>query len=135
MTQITDRQDQINFLLAGKAKFTLHNTRTGNHFSYTSSKSKFKRSWYFYHKGLARGNDHFILSVVHTEDQVNLYRNPSHLQASKVLYWYLDLLFNNKPIPPFVHLLHLGYCGKCGRELTDPESIKRGIGPVCVSRK
>ena len=28
----------------------------------------------------------------------------------------------------------IGRCGKCGRTLTDPESIDRGIGPECWSR-
>ena len=28
----------------------------------------------------------------------------------------------------------LGVCGVCGRTLTDPESIEKGIGPVCESR-
>lgn len=27
-----------------------------------------------------------------------------------------------------------GSCGCCGRELTDPESIARGIGPVCIEQ-
>ena len=27
-----------------------------------------------------------------------------------------------------------GYCSCCGRELTNPESVARGIGPVCASR-
>jgi hypothetical protein len=27
-----------------------------------------------------------------------------------------------------------GSCGCCGRELTDPESIERGIGPVCITQ-
>lgn len=27
-----------------------------------------------------------------------------------------------------------GVCGCCGRELTNPESIDRGIGPVCASK-
>lgn len=27
-----------------------------------------------------------------------------------------------------------GTCGVCGRELTDPDSITRGIGPVCAGR-
>jgi hypothetical protein len=27
------------------------------------------------------------------------------------------------------------YCGVCGRTLTDPESIERGIGPECYSRE
>lgn len=25
-------------------------------------------------------------------------------------------------------------CGRCGRELTDPESVQRGYGPVCASK-
>ncbi len=28
-------------------------------------------------------------------------------------------------------VLHNGHCGKCGRLLTDPESIRCGIGPRC----
>jgi len=27
-----------------------------------------------------------------------------------------------------------GSCGCCGRELTDPESIERGIGPICAGK-
>jgi Family of unknown function (DUF6011) len=30
--------------------------------------------------------------------------------------------------------LELGACGVCGRTLTNPESIERGIGPVCARR-
>ncbi len=26
------------------------------------------------------------------------------------------------------------YCRVCGKPLTDPESVKKGIGPVCESR-
>jgi len=29
---------------------------------------------------------------------------------------------------------HAGSCGRCGRELTDPESIQRGIGPICSEK-
>lgn len=27
-----------------------------------------------------------------------------------------------------------GVCALCGRELTDPESVERGIGPVCYGK-
>lgn len=30
---------------------------------------------------------------------------------------------------------HEGRCGRCGRALTDPESIARGIGPVCADKE
>jgi hypothetical protein len=32
------------------------------------------------------------------------------------------------------HGIATGSCGCCGRELTDPESIERGIGPICWER-
>jgi hypothetical protein len=32
------------------------------------------------------------------------------------------------------HGIATGSCGCCGRELTDPQSIERGIGPICWER-
>lgn len=32
------------------------------------------------------------------------------------------------------HGLKYGQCSCCGRELTNPESVARGIGPICASR-
>lgn len=32
-------------------------------------------------------------------------------------------------------LLHADRCGRCGRALTTPESIERGLGPVCVQSR
>lgn len=29
---------------------------------------------------------------------------------------------------------HAGRCGRCGRLLTDPESIRTGLGPTCAGR-
>lgn len=29
--------------------------------------------------------------------------------------------------------IRTGRCGRCGRRLTDPESIRRGIGPECAA--
>jgi hypothetical protein len=33
-----------------------------------------------------------------------------------------------------MHLLHEGICCRCGRPLTNPESIELGIGPVCMDK-
>lgn len=32
------------------------------------------------------------------------------------------------------HGIATGSCGCCGRELTDPESIRQGIGPICADK-
>lgn len=34
-------------------------------------------------------------------------------------------------MPPHAEIWHEGACGRCGRPLTVPESIHRGIGPEC----
>jgi len=54
---------------------------------------------------------------------------------SVAIFWYLKQLIDKIPIPPQVHLYHLGRCGKCGRPLTDPASMERGIGPYCAGLK
>ena len=35
-------------------------------------------------------------------------------------------------MPPSMEIRHEGTCGRCGRALTVPESIDRGIGPECA---
>lgn len=37
-----------------------------------------------------------------------------------------------RDLPDFLTFYHLGRCGRCGRKLTDPESINRGLGPKCA---
>jgi hypothetical protein len=43
-------------------------------------------------------------------------------------------LVNDKPLPEYIQVWHHGQCCKCNRILTDPTSIKRGIGPECLKR-
>ena len=45
----------------------------------------------------------------------------------KALDWWL-----HHPNHPGVEFWHEGACCKCGRTLTNPESIARGIGPHCA---
>ncbi len=37
-------------------------------------------------------------------------------------------------LPEHIEFLHTGQCGRCGRQLTTPESIIMGLGPVCATR-
>jgi Family of unknown function (DUF6011) len=37
-------------------------------------------------------------------------------------------------MPANLEVWHEGRCGRCGRKLTVPESIARGIGPECAGR-
>jgi hypothetical protein len=51
--------------------------------------------------------------------------------ALKVMRWAIWVIMTEREIPEGYKIQHEGRCGKCGRRLTVPESIERGIGPVC----
>jgi hypothetical protein len=54
-------------------------------------------------------------------------------QSVKVFDFVLNKLISNS-LPTFIEIWHEGKCCKCGRTLTTPESIQRGIGPECFRR-
>lgn len=50
--------------------------------------------------------------------------------ASAFGFSFRHILANR--IPDKLQFYHTGRCGYCGRPLTDPESMARGIGPTCL---
>lgn len=50
--------------------------------------------------------------------------------SAKAASWYLSRLFGGGDVSQ-VEVWHDGTCGRCGRDLTDPVSVARGIGPEC----
>jgi hypothetical protein len=50
--------------------------------------------------------------------------------------WFYEKVIVEGKTPEAIGLAvwHEGRCGKCGRKLTVPESIARGIGPECYAR-
>ena len=51
-------------------------------------------------------------------------------QGVKAFGW---LLKHINDLPENIKIWHNGYCGKCGRMLTVPDSIDSGFGPVCAN--
>jgi hypothetical protein len=51
--------------------------------------------------------------------------------VNKAFSWTWDLINKGIEFPPSFHFYHEGKCAKCGRQLTTPESIDRGFGPIC----
>lgn len=54
-----------------------------------------------------------------------------NVSAIKGLLWVLNRADN---LPDVVHIYHHGRCSKCGRKLTDVESLRCGLGPTCRKR-
>lgn len=50
----------------------------------------------------------------------------------KAIQWALPRIWAQAPMPPAFEIRHEGRCGRCGRELTVPESVDTGFGPECA---
>jgi hypothetical protein len=66
---------------------------------------------------------------VHNDRRSNLDREAPSVKAFQ---WILQVLNAGAP-PEWLEIWHEGRCCVCGRLLTDPDSIVRGIGPVCLN--
>ena len=129
------------FALAGNATLTLEGLRT--RFTYKIEKTKDDRRtlfWVYVMNGSDNEKDYRFLGGVYAEgtDFGTAYgfyvssRSPigkSSLSA-RAFSWFIK-----HPEDPRMHVFHAGTCGKCGRKLTTPESIRTGLGPVCAGRK
>ncbi len=60
---------------------------------------------------------------------------PDVPKSIQVLLWAIDRMqAHDGELPDGYRVFHLGRCLRCGRDLTDPESVQRGIGPECARR-
>lgn len=133
------------FLLAGRAVFTVSNP-AGDH--YTFKVRRVESEWpkysgkmtttYFVNVKTAK-TDHpygYIGILDAKKGTIKCTAKSEFLPGTKeysVAAWACQAVVNAKMIPDGYHIEHAGRCGKCGRQLTDPESIQRGIGPECWS--
>jgi len=59
---------------------------------------------------------------------------PKESSQARMLSMFLELIGNNKELPETCLFYPSAYCGRCGRLLTTPDSITRGIGPECIKQ-
>lgn len=124
----------IAYVMAGKARFTLRSTVTGQRFTY---------------KVVVKGSVAFV-SVLTGPDNTASYtylgtifdghtyrhgrKSPIGPSAPSALAfdWAFKKLAAGQ-LPSTLEIHHCGRCGRCGRDLTTPESIMRGLGEICAS--
>lgn len=126
------------YMLAGNAIFSVVNDKTGNHMTYKVSRKKDKATdkgeeeiWFvsvsynyesFRCIGIITKNQFFPSKKVDAE-------TPSVKGFAIIWKRYC---IENKPMEN-VRILHSKYCARCGRLLTEPDSISRGMGMYCAS--
>lgn len=147
------------FLFAGQAMFTLVSLKTELRFTYkvrakkqdveelarrTAAGEVTEEEFVCYFVNLLRGPDNTAdfayLGVLRKPGRFFITpksRVTKHPGSHKALVWFLDALKTDRQdvIGKQLEFWHTGRCGCCGRLLTVPDSVERGIGPECARRE
>jgi len=140
------------FMLAGNATFTLRSKTTSKRFTYKIQKipDEGRRGWNthrwwcklltgpdnsndFKYFGMLYGaRDGGSYCYVHGKPGKSCAARSS--ESVKAFTYTVGNIFDRTRIPDGVEFWHAGKCGRCGRKLTDPDSIESGFGPECVTK-
>lgn len=127
----------LEFFTAGKAIFTVKNNETGNRFTFRVKSAKSQRLLWFVSvlNGPNNSNDYLYIGSIFGLKFTTTTNSKVNRQAMsfKAFDWIWKHVNHYGPLPHYVEVFHEGRCGRCGRKLTVPSSIKRGIGPECVN--
>jgi hypothetical protein len=119
------------YVLAGNATITLRSQTTGVRFTFNVRKNAKVNVYYV---RLLVGPDRYkeIGSLSADGEELTI-RNWTNLRGTDAFQWFWNRVIRDMDLP-LLEVWHEGTCGRCGRQLTVPESIARGIGPECASR-
>lgn len=151
------------FVLAGKAIFTVHNANTGNRYTFKVRRKEPRKALVealMLRKGISEEaakaaiGPSFFVNVLTGPDNMSNYTylgmlNPESglvrlTGASKfredsqpvvAARWTIRQIWKQNPLQAGVEIMHAGRCCRCTHLLTVPESIKSGWGPECVKHR
>ena len=136
MTQL-EKEYVKEFAFAGNATITLQSGNTGKHFTYKLKRSKDQPNLYFIHllHGPDNEEDYKYIgcyykdnNYFHPAKQFQMTPRQMFPPALRAIDYFFMKIDN---LPDNLYVFHEGRCGRCGRKLTTPESIQRGLGPEC----
>jgi hypothetical protein len=142
----TDAKSALDFILAGKSRFTLTSTVSGNSFTFKVDAPKNRETGEIERNILfikvLNGPDNswdgdwlFLGFIRPLDSHVPLGGKKGHPDAPsfRALDWTLTQLAVGN-LPETLEIRHEGQCGRCGRALTVPASIDSGFGPHCATQ-
>lgn len=142
-----DNEAIVPFVLAGRALVTVHNEKTGKHYTYKitapgrTSKERDEAEILFVNVLTGPDNTSSYTYAGILIRKTGEYRSTakSKFQESAPsvagLKWVLGMSARGRLNEfPHVAVMHHNHCGKCNRVLTEPESVATGIGPICAAR-
>jgi hypothetical protein len=119
------------YVTGGNATFTLKSNLSGDHVTYRVRKGKADNAPHFV--SLLGDSGYTFLGTVFPDGYRHGHRSaisPNH-KAARGFEW---LWRNIDSLPECAQFIPSTKCCVCGRELTTPESVARGIGPECATR-
>lgn len=138
MNQRLDQPDR--FVFSGNSTFTIESPKTGTRFTYQVRKApKCKKNSPVYFVRVLTGadneRDYSYIGIVTSGQFMRTAKSRLSPDAPslKAFKWFVAHAIN-KTIPKELAVYHEGRCGRCGRKLTVPESIKSGFGPDCINK-
>ena len=133
--QLTDWKEVYTHVLGGRAHFSIVSKKTNTHFTYRVVKSP-KYPWLY--AIWAKVDKKYMYVGTWNGRHTKFFRTAKSIHSSwrryQAFLWVLKYIVN-KEMPPMVFIYRDERCRACGRRLTNPESIKLGIGPECIKRR
>jgi hypothetical protein len=129
-----------NFMLAGKAIFTLVSLKTGTRYTYKvthkAANDTWAESWMVsYLTGPDNWSNYSYIGQI-SNGKFRTTRASKLTMASAPVAgfnWAFNRISDGLETPN-MEVWHAGKCGRCGRLLTVPSSIEMGLGPECASK-
>jgi len=134
--------DQLRFIMSSKrgvgSVFTLK-SRTGKHHTYSVVRALRNDSLFV---SLHDGRGYRFIGIIFADGTYHHGVNGSAKMAIAAnpiaahgFLWLMGWLRKSWDISKKgAEFWHSGSCCRCGHKLTDPESIRRGIGPICLKK-
>lgn len=123
------------FVFAGCAIFTIENIQNGKRCTYKVAK-KGERLFVSALVGPSNTQNYIYIGMAKnkTFTRTKSSNFTEESQQFRGFSWLYQKITKKEELPAIIKFHHAGYCGKCGRLLTTPESVESGYGPVCFSR-
>lgn len=130
------------FITAGNAYVTAQSGKDGSHRTFRVSKAKEgEKLFVSFLNGPDNWTNYQYLGCLDPETgRVFLTRGSrakgftDETPSVKVVRWVFSYVWAEVDLPEGYKLFHEGKCGRCGRKLTVPASVARGLGPECAGK-
>ena len=117
------------------APFTVRSIATGKDYTFKISRTEFNGQFYT-HVKVEAGYLEFQYLGCYKNGIIQRKGQAVTSTSAKAIQFILRKVEAGKfeELASLVEFFHLGSCLRCGRTLTDAQSIEAGLGPVCITK-